>query len=76
MLDAIKVIRDEQELEVSFGTVMAMVCGLELASELGIRKLLLEFDSTLAVEFVTKTQAQIDSNYALVAMARGLLTRD
>jgi len=53
-----------------------MVCGLELASELGIRKLLLEFDSTLAVEFVTKTQAQIDSNYALIVMAKGLLTRD
>jgi hypothetical protein len=43
---------------------------------LGIRKLVLESDSTLVIDFISRNQSKVDANYALIDKAKRLLDRD
>jgi ribonuclease HI len=54
----------------------AITNGLKLAWSKGFRKIILESDSSLAVDLITKNKIFIDKNYNLIMQARDLLAKD
>jgi len=50
--------------------------GLKLAWSKGFHKIILESDSTLMVELITKDKFITDKNYNLIMQARDLLAKD
>jgi ribonuclease HI len=54
----------------------AITNGLKLAWSKGFRKIILESDSSLAVDLITKNKIFIDKNYNLIMQARELLAKE
>jgi ribonuclease HI len=53
-----------------------VITGLELASSLGFRKIILESDFLVVVGLLLKQSVKDDANFALVNRAREALSRD
>jgi ribonuclease HI len=54
----------------------AITAGLEIAWSRGITKLIIEWDSELVIDCITKESIKMDANYILIVKARELLKRD
>lgn len=54
----------------------AISAGLEIAWSRGITKLIIECDSELVIDCITKESIKMDANYILIVKARELLKRD
>lgn len=54
----------------------AITAGLEIAWSRGITKRIIEWDSELVIDCITKESIKMDANYILIVKARELLKRD
>jgi len=50
----------------------AITAGLEIAWSRGITKLIIEWDSELVIDCITKESIKMDANYILIVKAREL----
>lgn len=53
-----------------------MFTGLELAWSKGYQKLIVESDSAIVMDLITKDKINIDRNYCLITKARNLLAKE
>jgi ribonuclease HI len=55
---------------------IAVFTGLELAWSKGYQKLIVESDSAIVMDLITKDKINIDRNYCLITKARNLLAKE